>query len=142
MSKSMRDSRGFTLIAAILMMLLLSALAVGILYLVTNEQRMGGNDLEGNEAYYGAEAGLENLTAELSQLYQTTQNPSAASITALTAATNYPTAITGSNITSMNYVESITWPSTQPDGTACANAPNPCGGWDIVGSGQDQGMVA
>ena len=84
----------FTLIALILMMLLLSALAIGILYLVTNEQRMGGNDLEGNEAYYGAEAGLESLTAQLSQLYQSTQNPTAASITALAAPANYPNAIT------------------------------------------------
>jgi hypothetical protein len=138
----MRDSRGFTLIAAILMMLLLSGLAVGILYLVSNETRMGGNDLESNEAYYGAEAGLESLTASLSELYQSSQNPTAASITALAAPANYPTALTGSGITSMNYVESITWPTTQPNGTACANPPNPCGGWDIVGSGQDQGMVA
>jgi hypothetical protein len=103
---------------------------------------MGGNDLEGNEAYYGAEAGLESLTAQLSQLYQSTQNPTAASITALAAPANYPNAITGSGITSMNYVESITWPTTQPNGAPCPNLPNPCGGWDIVGSGQDQGMVA
>jgi hypothetical protein len=142
MSKGIRDSRGFTLIAAILMMLLLSALAVGVLFLVTNETRMGGNDLESNEAYYGAEAGLESLTASLSQLYQSTQNPTAASITALADPANFPTAITGSTITSMNYVESITWPTTQPSGAACPNPPNPCGGWDIVGSGQDQGMVA
>jgi hypothetical protein len=142
MTKGIRDSRGFTLIAAILMMLLLSALAVGVLYLVSNEARMGGNDLESNEAYYGADAGLESLTASLSQLYQSTQNPTAASITALTNPANFPTAITGSTITSTNYVESITWPTSLPSGAPCPNPPNPCGGWDIVGSGQDQGMVA
>ena len=136
MGKSKRDSRGFTLIAALLLTLLLSAMAVGLLYLVNNEQRMGGNDLEGNLAYYGAESGIENLTAQLSQLYQSSQSPTAASIAALTAPANYPTAITGSNITGMIYTEPpITWPKSDAHG-------NPAGTWDIVGSGSDQGMVA
>jgi Tfp pilus assembly protein PilX len=139
MNKRKRDSRGFTLIAALLLTLLLSAMAVGLLYLVNNEQRMGGNDLEGNLAYYGAESGIENLTAQLSQLYQSSQSPNAASITALTTPANYPTAIVGSNITGMNYVECITWP---PNTTCPAPGTNPTGSWDIVGSGSDQGMVA
>jgi len=142
MDKSHRNSRGFTLIAALLLTVLLSGVAVGLLYMVSNEARMGGNDLEGNLAYYGAEAGIENLTSELSQLYQTSQVPTAASITALTSASNYPTMVSGANISNMNYVENINWPSTQTDGTPCPHLPNPCGSWDIVGSGQDQGMVA
>src|SRR5580692_7423988 len=88
MGKRTQDSRGFTLIAALLLTLLLSAMAVGLLYLVNNEQRMGGNDLEGNLAYYGAESGIENLTAQLSQLYQSSQSPNAASINALVNASN------------------------------------------------------
>src|ERR1035438_5765488 len=139
MGKSKRDSRGFTLIAALLLTVLLSAVAVGLLYMVSNEQRMGGNDLEGNLAYYGAESGIENLTAQISQLYQTSQTPDAASISALTNPANYPTAITGSNITGMNYVECVTWP---PNTTCPPPATNPTGSWDIVGSGPDQGMVA
>jgi Tfp pilus assembly protein PilX len=139
MGKSTRDSRGFTLIAALLLTVLLSALAVGLLYMVSNEQRMGGNDLEGTLAFYGAESGIENLTAQLSQLYQTSQTPSAAAITALTVPANYPTLVTGSNITNMNYSECITWP---PNTTCPPPATNPTGAWDIVGSGSDQGMVA
>src|SRR5215472_5107386 len=142
MHKSQQDSRGFTLIAALLLTILLSGVAVGLLYLVTNEARMGGNDLEGNLAYYGAEAGIENLTSELSQLYQSSQSPTAASITALTNSSNYPTMVSGSTINHMNYTETITWPSTQTSGQPCPNLPNPCGSWDIVGSGSDQGMVA
>jgi len=142
MKKSTRDSRGFTLIAALLLTLLLSGLAIGLIYLVTGEQKMGNNDLEGNLAYYGAESGIENLTAQLSALYQSSQSPSAASITALTNPANFPTAIGGSNITNMNYVETITWPTTQTNGQPCTNAPNPCGAWNIVGAGPDQGMVA
>jgi len=137
-----KNSRGFTLIAAMLLTVLLSGLAVGLLFMVSSETRMGGNDLEGNLAYYGAEAGIENLTSELSQLYQSSQSPNAASITALVNPSNYPTAVSGANITNMNYVETITWPPTKTDGTPCPNAPDPCGSWDIVGSGPDQGMVA
>jgi hypothetical protein len=125
-----------------LLTVLLSGLAIGLIFLVTGEQKMGNNDLEGNLAYYGAESGIENLTAQLSALYQSSQAPSAASITALTNPANYPTAIAGSNITNMNYVETITWPSTQTNGQPCPNAPNPCGAWNIVGAGPDQGMVA
>jgi hypothetical protein len=135
MEKGKRESRGFTLIAALLLMLLLSGVAIGLLYMVNNEQHMGGNDLEGNAAYYGAEAGIENMTAQLSQLYQTSQAPNAAAINALTNASNYPTTISGSNITNTNYVESITWPLSDAAG-------NPAGRWDIVGSGPNQGMVA
>lgn len=135
MGKRTRDSRGFTLIAALLLTLLLSALAIGLMFMVNNEQRMGGNDLEGNIAYYGAESGMENLTAQLSQLYQSSQTPNATAVTALTAAANYPTAVTGSNITNMNYVETISWPLSDAAG-------NPKGNWDIVGAGPDQGMVA
>src|SRR5689334_25420065 len=113
MGTSHRDSRGFTLIAALLMTVLLSGVAVGLLYMVSNETRMGGNDLEGNLAYFGAEAGIENLTAQLSQLYQTSQAPNAAALNALVSPSNYPTYVTGSNIANMSYAETITWPSTQ-----------------------------
>ena len=90
MGTSHRDSRGFTLIAALLLTVLLSGVAVGLLYMVSNEARMGGNDLEGNLAYYGAEAGIENLTSQLSTLYQSSQSPDAASINALTSPSNLP----------------------------------------------------
>jgi Tfp pilus assembly protein PilX len=138
MGKRNGDSRGFTLIAALLLTLLLSALAVGVLYMVSNEERMGGNDLESNVAYYGSESGIENLTAQLSQLYQSSQTPSATAICALTAPANYPTNVTGSNITHMNYTESISWPPN----ITCPTTTNPTGTWDIVGSGQNQGLVA
>src|SRR5277367_5193338 len=114
MGKSTRDSRGFTLIAALLLTVLLSGIAVGLLYMVSNEERMGGNDLEGTVAFYGAESGIENLTL-----------------------------VTGSNITSMNYNVGIGWPTNNicTNGVDTATT-NPTGNWDIVGSGADQGMVA
>src|SRR5271155_4935465 len=74
------SSKGFTLIAALLIMVLLSGVAAGLLFMVTNEARMGGNDLEVNRAYYGAESGMEKLTADLAQLYGTYQVPTNAQI--------------------------------------------------------------
>jgi len=142
-----RDSRGFTLIAALLITVLLSGMAVGLLFMVTNEARMGGNDLEGNMAYYASEAQIENLTSQLSQLYQSSQNPNATAINALwQTSSNLANNISGSNISNISYASPtgtpmITWPAAQPNGTACPNG-NPCGSWDIVGAGPDQGMVA
>src|SRR5258708_30404730 len=98
MMRVRRDSRGFTLIAALLVTLLLSALAVGLMFTVTDEVRMGGNDMEGNQAYYGAEAGMENLTAQLPQLYPTSPAPVAAAINPVTNphTSVYPPALAGS----------------------------------------------
>ena len=42
MERSRNRERGFTLIAALLMMLLLSAMAVGMIFLVTNEGHASG----------------------------------------------------------------------------------------------------
>lgn len=143
MRKGTRDSRGFTLIAALLLTILLSAVAVGLLFMVSDEQRMGGTDLESNLAFYGAEAGLENLTADVSQLYQSSQAPNAATLCALVnpATAIYPTAISGSNIQNFNYGENITWPPNPVTSTTCPTT-NPTSSWDIVGAGPDQGMVA
>jgi len=148
MQKKPNNSKGFTLIAALLLTVLLSGVAVGLLYMVSNEARMGGNDLEGNMAYYASEAQIENLTSQLSQLYQSSQNPNAASINALwQTSSNLANNVSGSNIANISYASPtgtpmITWPSTQSNGTLCPQYPNPCGSWDIVGAGPDQGMVA
>ena len=46
--------------------------------------QVGGNDLESNRAYYGAESGMELLTANLAALYQQNQSPTPAQLTNLT----------------------------------------------------------
>jgi Tfp pilus assembly protein PilX len=136
------NARGFTLIAALLMTVLLSGVAVGVLYMVSNEARMGGNDLEGNVAYYGAQAGIENLTYQVAQLYQSSQAPNAAALCATVnpASAILPTTIAGSNVANITYSENITWPN--PANTTQCPATDPTGRWDIVGSGPNQGMVA
>ena len=76
-------SRGFTLIASLLVLALLSAIAISLLFMVQGAGQVGNNDLETNRAYYGAESGMELLTANLAALYQQSQAPTPAQLTAL-----------------------------------------------------------
>ncbi len=100
MRQEKNNSQGFTLVAALLILVLLSGVAVGLLFIVTNESRIGGNDLEANMAYYGAESGMEKLTADLSSLYTQYMIPSNAQIQNLV---NFPPTsamVSGSRATS------------------------------------------
>ncbi len=104
MCRTKGRSRGFTLVASLLVLALLSGIAISLLFMVQGAGQVGGNDLETNQAYYGAESGMELLTANLAALYQQSQSPTPLQITALT---NNPPDST--MIASMNYQESITW---------------------------------
>jgi Tfp pilus assembly protein PilX len=129
MKQGKNSSQGFTLIAALLIMVLLSGVAVGLFYLVTNESRMGGNDLEANLAFYGAESGMEKLTADLSALYTQYQAPTNAQIQNLI---NFPPS--SAMVSGMNYTETITYP-TNAGG-------NPVSTFNTVSSGSNQGLYA
>ncbi|HUA15115.1 MAG TPA: PilX N-terminal domain-containing pilus assembly protein [Verrucomicrobiae bacterium] len=128
MGKGKNNSRGFTLIAALLIMVLLSGVAAGLLYLVTNESKMGGNDLEANLAYYGAESGMEKLTSDLAALYNQYQTPTNAQIQNLI---NYPP--TSAMVSGMNYTETISYPLVNG---------SPQSSYNTVSSGSNQGLYA
>ena len=123
------SQQGFTLIAALITMVLLSGVAVGLLFMVTNENRMGGNDLESNLAYYGAESGMEKLTSDLSSLYTQYMIPTNAQIQNVA---NFPP--TSAMVGSMSYNETIVYPLD-------ANG-NPVSTWNTVSSGQNAGLDA
>jgi Tfp pilus assembly protein PilX len=129
MGQGKNSSRGFTLIAALLIMVLLSGAAAGLLFLVTNEARMSGNDMESNLAFYGAESGMEKLTSDLSALYSQYQVPTNAQIQSLTTAP--PTA---AMIPNMNYTETISYPVN--------GSGEPASSWNTVSSGSNQGLYA
>ena len=122
-------SRGFTLIASLLVLALLSGIAISLLFMVQGAGQVGNNDLETNRAYYGAESGMELLTANLAALYQQSQAPTPAQLTAL--GNNPPTS---AMIGSMNYQESVTW---IPD----ANG-NPKASTSVISSGTNAGLTA
>src|SRR5271168_417940 len=131
MGQGKNNSRGFTLIAALLILVLLSGVAAGLLYMVANESKMGGNDLEANLAYYGAESGMEKLTADMSALYSQYMIPTNTQIQNLT---NYPP--TSAMVPGINYypLPTITYPV---DGSG-----NPVSSWNTVSSGSNQGLYA
>src|SRR5215813_945559 len=76
-------SRGFTLIAALMLLLLMSGLAIGLLSMVNTEQRAGGNDVENSLSFRGAEAGIESMTSSVAAQFNSMQAPTAADISAL-----------------------------------------------------------
>jgi type II secretory pathway pseudopilin PulG len=129
MSRAKYRSRGFTLVASLLVLVMLSAIAVSLLFMVQGSGQVGGNDLETNRAYYGAESGMELLTANLAALYQSSQSPTPLQLTNL--ANNPPD---NTMIASMNYQESVTW---TPD----ANG-NPASHNSVISSGPSAGLNA
>jgi hypothetical protein len=108
MGKATRRSRGFTLIASLLMLALLSGIALGLMYLVNGSARMGGNDLESNMAYYGAEAGMEKLTTDVLTLYRQKMAPSQSDFNTLASTSGPSSALVGG----MTYNETVTLGST------------------------------
>ena len=75
-----RNSRGFTLVASLLMMLLLSGIAIGLLMMVNTEGKVGGTDLQNNLAYHAAEGGIEKMSSDLAAVFQNAQSPTSADI--------------------------------------------------------------
>ncbi len=130
MRQGKHSSQGFTLIAALLILVLLSGVAVGLFYMVTNESRMGGNDLEANLAYYGAESGMEKLTADLSSLYTQFQVPTNLQLQNLV---NFPP--TSAMVSGMKYNEFITYPQNGPGGPPVSSV-------NTISAGTNNGLYA
>jgi len=64
-----RLQRGVALVSVLLMLAMMSAMAVALVYKVNHEQHLQAADSGNTAAYYGAEAGMEKMMADLSQLY-------------------------------------------------------------------------
>ena len=79
------DERGVALVTALLVTMLMAALLVGFAALVATDSRRRGLDRSRTQAFYAAHAGLEQLTADLGDLFSANFAPSGAEITALTA---------------------------------------------------------
>ncbi len=80
MGNAKNGMRGFTLIASLLVLVLLSGVAIGLMFLVNSQQHVGSNDMEDNLAFYGAESGMEKMTSDLAALYAINPAPSQAAI--------------------------------------------------------------
>src|SRR5690348_7455625 len=80
MLRGRQEEQGFTLIAALLLLFLISGLAAGLVYLLNSEQKVGANDLQGSMAYYGTEAAMEKMASDLGDLYTQKKNPKSTEI--------------------------------------------------------------
>src|SRR5579863_5109692 len=67
--------RGIALMTTMIVLLLLSAMTVGVSWLVLDDQKLGGNNSDRQRAFYGAEAGMESLTASLENLFDANYAP-------------------------------------------------------------------
>ena len=128
MDRNKTGAQGFTLIAALLLLLLMSGIAIGLLMTVNTESRVGGNDLEHNISYHAAEGGIENMTSALANMFQNIQAPTVNEISALgnTPPTNDPT---------ITYTQYTVAPVTNPNGTLWS-------AYGPISSGPDQGLYA
>jgi hypothetical protein len=74
---------GVALIVTLLVLMLVSALMVGFVAAVVADQRASGLDRDQTQAYAASHAGMEQLTSDLSALFQKDFSPSGAQIAAL-----------------------------------------------------------
>jgi hypothetical protein len=118
-------SRGFTLIAAMLLLALMSAAAIGLFMMVNTEVAAGGHDVQNMLAYRQAEGGIEKMTSDLANLFQNIQNPSPATITGLSSKNPDPN----------TFVDYTFTPNVDAKG-------NPITNWTLVPSGTFQGLYA
>ena len=127
-----RSERGIALITTMLMVMLVSALLVGFTAVIVSDQRFRGLDRDRTQAFYGAQAGLEKLTADLGNLFTTNYAPTGAQINALAAVAP---AVPGVVFTAADGTSGykITY-------TANANG-NPQSTSHNIGSGPYQGLV-
>lgn len=77
------ERRGFALPAVLLLLLVFSALSVGLFHIATNAMRVNGTDMDSTRAYYGAEGAMEKMMSDLTALFTARQSPSISEIEGL-----------------------------------------------------------
>ncbi|MGA7751264.1 MAG: hypothetical protein WCB05_00480 [Candidatus Sulfotelmatobacter sp.] len=134
-------SRGFTLIASLLMLVLLSGFALGLMMMVNTEQRVGGFDLNNNYTYHAAEGAIEKMTSDVASTFKSIQSPTSSQICALS--NNYPTWDTTITYTTYNIAPIPTAYGQSVCSTSWLAAnPTPTTAWGPVQSGPDAGLYA
>lgn len=85
---TLRRERGAALATSLLIMSALAAVSMTVLAVVTHEARIAGSDMNRTQTYYATAAGIEKMTADFSDLFTKTSNPSSTQIDNVAAA--YP----------------------------------------------------
>jgi hypothetical protein len=76
---------GVALLSAILVLMLMSALLIGFVAMVNADQMASGINRDQTQAYAAAHAGIEKLTSDLGQLFESNFSPTGDDIATLTA---------------------------------------------------------
>lgn len=137
MKKARLRTKGFTLIATLLMLLLLSGIAIGLMMMVNTEGKVGGTDLQNDIAYHAAEGGIETMYTQLSSALQNSQVPTVAVICGVN--TQAPT-IPGITfpVYQVQTSGSVNCSSSTAAQQSAALKPN----WGEISSGPNQGLYA
>src|SRR3984885_12845971 len=80
MKNARMHNKGFTLIASLLMLLLLSGIAIGLMMMVNTEGKVGGTDLRNSLDFCAAQRGIEKMASDLNATFQSAQSPTPAQI--------------------------------------------------------------
>jgi hypothetical protein len=132
--RSRRES-GIALVTTLLILLLLSTVIVGLSWLVMSDQKLGGNNSDRQLAFYGAEAGMEALTAGLQNQFDANYAPTSSNIT--TVINNTPTNL----VTGVQYL----WPGNTTNGSGfriAFDGANPTSSYETIPTGPYAGLVA
>ena len=136
MKQATLHTKGFTLIASLLLLLLLSGMAIGLMMMVNTEGKVGATDLQNNLAYHAAEGGIEQMYANLSEVIQNVQVPTAAQICSAGAPTNPGPSMMGISWTQYSVVPGSTLTSS------CPSSLSGLSNWATISSGPNQGLYA
>ncbi len=128
MHSSKHGSRGFTLIASLMLLLIMSGVAIGLLMMVNTEGKVGGQDTQNALAFHAAEGGIEHMTSDLAGMFQSIESPTASQIQALNVDAPPNTAY-------MSYPVYTLTPATNPDGSLATN-------FGQIATGPYQGLYA
>src|SRR5260370_16223062 len=119
---------GNALLSTLILLFLLTAIAIGMMYSSLSERNNATIDMQRNKAFYGAEAAMEKMTADLGTLYQNEKSPPIVDIKAVASAIHYP------SVPGVNFPEySIQVPAspanpTMPDGVTATISSGPNAG--------------
>ena len=78
-----RREEGIALIVTLMILMLVSVLMVGFVASIVADSRASGLDRDQTQAYAASHAGLEQITSDLSTLFNTDFSPSGASVALL-----------------------------------------------------------
>jgi len=146
MKNSKRSNLGFTLIASLLLLLLLSGMAIGLLMMVTTEGKVGSTDLQNDVAFHAAEGGMEKMYSDVSVAVTSVQSPTVAQICAIN---NNPPSMTGVTFPlPAGYFANVTGKTAGGtvvncnSSTASQAIATPTDVWGQIASGPNQGLYA